>query len=428
MNSRKNDIPGYLYALDGMRALSLIFIVMFHTFQQSWIFYNLKIGPNKYLFNFEIFQRYGYVAIDSFFVLSGFCLFYPIARDMFSESKFQGWKNFFIKRARRIYPAYIIALLFTVIVPTFSYVGGMYDPKNFLSTARNIIMHLLFIHNFDSATLGTTIGTAWTMSVEVQFYLLFPLICIPFRKKPVLTAIGMIFTAVILRLLLMMNINISPAQISAITPIYFDVFAFGMISAYFVVYIRNKVNYIGKLKLCMTIISALCIFTVYGYIKWLGKASFPQGIGSDVYFRFLYRGIFSALIALFLLTACFSYGFWEKKIWGNKFFVFLSSISYTVYLWHQNIYIFLKNHNIPYTTQNPVMNDRNAMDGLTLICLSASVIIGVLVTNYIETPIVKYGFKGSLIRLSEKLHITEHNKSAETSLAKNKKVKKQNAK
>ena len=65
-NSRQSDIPGYLYALDGMRAISLIFIVIFHTFQQSWIFYNLKISPDKYLFNFEIFQRYGYVAIDSF--------------------------------------------------------------------------------------------------------------------------------------------------------------------------------------------------------------------------------------------------------------------------------------------------------------------------------------------------------------------------
>ena len=98
-NSRQSDIPGYLYALDGMRAISLIFIVIFHTFQQSWIFYNLKISPDKYLFNFEIFQRYGYVAIDSFFVLSGFCLFYPIARSMFGECEFRGWKNFFIKRA-----------------------------------------------------------------------------------------------------------------------------------------------------------------------------------------------------------------------------------------------------------------------------------------------------------------------------------------
>lgn len=424
MKNRKNDIPGYLYALDGMRALSLIFIVIFHTFQQSWIFYNLKIGPNKYLFNLEIFQRYGYVAIDSFFVLSGFCLFYPIARDMFGESKFGGWKNFFIKRARRIYPAYVITLLVAVLVPSFSYVGGMYDPKSFLSTARNVIMHLLFIHNFDSRTLGTTVSTAWTMSVEVQFYLLFPLLCIPFRKKPVLTGIGMIITAVILRLALLMNTNISPPIISAITPVYFDVFAFGMLSAYFVVYARNKIKCIDKLKLQMTIISALSILASLGYMYWLRGASFPQGASSDVYFRFLYRGIFSALIALFLFTACFSCSFWERKIWGNKFFVFLSSISYTVYLWHQNIYIFLKAHNIPYTTSNPVMDDRAAMDGLTLLCLSSSVIIGILITNYIEAPIVKYGFKGSIAKLGEALHLIEPSKEPKVP-AHNKKNKKQ---
>ena len=402
-DTRQDRISGYLYALDGLRAISLILIVMFHTFQQSWIFYNIKIGGNKYLFSLELFQRYGYIAIDSFFVLSGFCLFYPIARDMFGESKFGGWKNFFIKRARRIYPSYIIVLLVAVLVPSFSYVGGMYDPKSFVSTARNVIMHLLFIHNFNAQTLGTMVSTSWTMSVEVQFYLLFPLLCIPFRKKPLLTGIGMIAVGVILRLILLISINISPAIISAITPIYFDVFALGMLSAYFVVYARNKIKCMDKLKLCMTIISALCIFTAVGYTCWLRSAKAPQGYSADVYFRFLYRGLFSALIALFIFSACFSYGFWEKKIWGNKFFVFLSSISYTVYYWHQNIYLFLKNNNIPYTTQNPVMNDRAAMDGLTFLCLTASVIIGVIVTKYIEGPIVKYGYKGSFIKLREML-------------------------
>lgn len=409
-DTRQDRISGYLYALDGLRAVSLILIVIFHTFQQSWIYYNLKIGPNKYLFNLEIFQRYGYVAIDSFFVLSGFCLFYPIARDMFGESKFGGWKNFFIKRARRIYPSYVIILLVAAFVPSFSYAGGMYDPNSFVSTARNIIMHLLFIHNFDPKTLGTTVCTAWTMSVEVHFYLMFPLLCIPFKKKPVLTGIGMIAVGVILRLALLTRTNISPPIISAITPTYFDVFALGMLSAYFVVYARNKIKCMDKLKLCMTIISALCIFTAVGYIYWLRGAKAPQGYSADVYFRFLYRGLFSALIALFIFTACFSYGFWERKIWGNRFFVFLSSISYTVYYWHQNIYIFLKNHNIPYTTQNPVTNDRAAMEGLTLICLASSIIIGVIVTKYIEAPIVKYGFKGSFVKLGERLGLSAANK------------------
>lgn len=398
-NSREESIPGYLYALDGLRAVSLLLVVMFHTWQQSWIFYNLRLDADTYLFNLEIFQRYGYVAIDSFFVLSGFCLFYPVARDMFGESKFGGWKNFFIKRARRIYPSYVIMLIVLVIFPVMSI--GSYNPHNAADVAKHFFMHFFFIHNLDGAVLGSMISTAWTMCVEVQFYVLFPLICIPFRKKPVLTFLGMAVAGLGLRLAM---ITYAPDIMAyqAIPPVYLDVFGFGMISAYFVVYTRNRLKNIDKMKLLMTLTSAACIVAGIGYIFWLSHMHMPDGVaGGDHYFRFLYRGLFAALIAGFIFTACFSYNFWEKKIWGNKFFVFLSSISYTVYLWHQNIYILLKNINVPYSTAEPVMTDRAAMEGLTLICLASSIIIGVIITKYIENPICRYGYKGCALKIRD---------------------------
>ena len=399
-NSREERIPGYLYALDGLRAISLILIVIFHTWQQSWIFYNLRLNENKYLFNFELFQRYGYVAIDTFFVLSGFCLFYPIARSMFGESKFSGWKNFFIKRARRIYPSYILMIIIVMIFPVLA--DAYYANGGIAYMAKHFFFHFFFIHNFDSATLVSTSATAWTMPMEVQFYVLFPLICIPFRKKPVLTFIGMAAVTVALRLILLCTIDISPRITQAITPTYFDVFGFGMLSAYFVVYARNKLKNIDKLKPFMTLISIACIAAGIGYMYWLSHMRLPDGVaGADVYFRFLYRGLFAAIMAGFIFTACFSYDFWEKKIWGNRFFIFLSSISYTVYLWHQNLYVFLKRVNIPYSTSDPVMNDRPAMEGMTLLCIASSIIIGVLVTKYIENPICKYGYKGCALKIRD---------------------------
>lgn len=400
-NSRQDKIPGYLYALDGLRAISLIFVVMFHTWQQSWIYANIQLTPTLKLFDLEIIQRFGYVAIDTFFVLSGFCLFYPIARDMFGESKFTGWKQFFLKRVRRIYPSYIIILAFAVIFPKFSY--AIYDAQNASEVIKHLVSHLLFLHNTSDKTIMSMVPTAWTMSVEVQFYLLFPLICIPFKKKPVLTFLAMAILGQALRMYLIGTINVSPQITQAITPTYIDVFGFGMLSAYFVVYARNKLKNIDSLKLCMTIISALCIFLAVCYMYWLKGAQFPKGHSADVYFRFLYRGFFSALIALFIFSACFSYDFWQRKIWGNKFFVFLSSISYTVYLWHQNLYILLKNVNIPYSAKNPVMQDRAAMEGMVFICISASLIIGVLVTKYVENPISKYGYKGCILKIADSL-------------------------
>lgn len=394
--SRQERIPGYLYAPDGLRAVSLILIVMFHTWQQSWIYYNLKLDADTYLFNFEVFQRYGYVAIDAFFVLSGFGLFYPIARDLLGESKFGGWKNFFVKRARRICPSYFLMLIILLIFPVLSWVTDSISDSS--EIAKHFFSHVFFVHNLGESTQGSMISTAWTLPIEVQFYLIFPLLCIPFRKKPVLTFIAMFAAGLGIRLTLLCCTDITNMVIQAIPFAYLDVFGCGMISAYFVVYARNKLKQIDRIKLLMTLMSVACIVAGIAYIFWLGSVDAP---GGDVYFRFLYRGLFAAVIAGFLFTACYSYDFWQIKIWGNRFFVFLSSISYTVYLWHQNIYIFLKRVNIPYTTADPVMNDRHAMEGMTLLCVVSSIIIGVIVTKYIENPIYKYGYKGCALKIRD---------------------------
>lgn len=408
--SRQNRIPGYLYALDGLRAVSLIFIVMFHTWQQSWIFYQYRIpGTSHDLFNFVTLQRCGYIAIDSFLVLSGFCMFYPIARDMFGESKFGGWKNYFIKRARRIYPSYIFMLIILLLVPKLSYAC---NTRSLHDVLRHYIPHLLFIHTWNAQTHGSTISTAWFLGLECQFYVLFPFICIPFRKKPVLTFSAMVLFSLILRLILISYADMNNVVVQSLMPAYIGVFGWGMLTAYFVVYARNnRAAIMQKLKPFMTIISALCLFLAICFIYWMCDSIFPAGENKDNIFRFIYRDIFDALIAGFIFTACFSYGFWEKKIWGNRVFVFLSSISYTVFLWHQNIYIFLKNINFPHSDMNPVMNDRPAMAKMTIICLASSVIIGWLVTEFIETPIVRYGYKGCFNKLASGLHIKSGNKT-----------------
>lgn len=389
---RERRISGYLPALDGVRVLSLMLIVMFHTWQQTWISYSLRLNATTNLFNFEIFQRYGYVAIDTFFVLSGFCLFYPVARDMFGERRFGGWRNYFVKRLRRIYPVYALMLLVLLLFPAMSWTtNNISDPREL---ARHFLSHLLFVHNFSEATIGSTISTAWTLAIEAQFYLLFPLICVPFRRRPAATFCGMALISVGLRLFMLSRFEMNKMVYQAIPFEYLDVFGFGMLSAYGVVWARNRVKGIHRLRLPMTLLSLACAGAGIGYIYWL-RAMASRGLtGGDVCFRFLYRGLFAAVMALLIFSLCYSYDFWQRKVWGNRFFAFLSSISYAVYLWHQNIYILLKRLNIPYSTMDPVMSDRHAMDGLTLLCLSSSLLIGWLLTKCVEGPIVKYGYAG----------------------------------
>lgn len=87
------EFSAYLPALDGLRAVSTILIFSFHMWQQSWISYRLQLTDKIWLFNLEPLQRYGYVVLDAFYVLSGFCLFYPVAREMFGGVQKAGFKN-----------------------------------------------------------------------------------------------------------------------------------------------------------------------------------------------------------------------------------------------------------------------------------------------------------------------------------------------
>lgn len=388
-SGRAGSIPGYIYALDGVRAVSIMLIFIFHSWQQSWISYQIRLPNGKFLFNLDIFQRYGYLAIDSLFVLSGFCLFYPVARAMFGETNLIKWKTFYKKRVMRIVPAYWLMLIILLLVPNLSYTT--FDIHSASDLFKHFASHAVFLHGLSSETIGSVISTAWTLPIEVGFYLIFPLVAVVFRKKPVFTFLGLFVVSQCFRLYLAFNFG-TGTEIQAIPLGYLDVFGVGMLSAYFVVYARNKLD-MSRLKWFMTALSVACLFGVYYFMKWMNVNSIG-GFDSVTYFRWFFREILCVIIALFLFSATFSIDLWNRKILGNRFFVFISAISYSFYLWHQNINIFLKKIRVPYTTVNPVMNDRAAMDGYVLLSIVISLAIAVTSTYLIEMPIAKYGFKG----------------------------------
>lgn len=383
---------GYIPALDGLRALCAILIFAFHNWQQTWLSAKFTIGG--FTFNLEPLQRYGYIAIDAFFVMSGFCLFYPIARSMFGECGQTGWKEFYIKRIRRIVPAYYFMLIVLLFVPVLSY--NIYDVNNAADVAKHFGLHALFLHVYDPSTQGSVISTAWTLGIEAAFYAVFPFIAYVFKKKPVLVFAGMFVLSQLLRL----NAASEPRidMFVMVNPLlYLDIFGCGMLSAYAVVYVRHKVRITASMSGILTVISILCLVGVYMYMLWMGSVRM-EGMDAQSYHRLLYRWILAWLFALFIFAAAYSAKMWQK-FWGNKFFVFMSGISYSFYLWHQNIHIALKKLHIPYTTADPVMNDKTAMAWFLVISIILSLAIASFSTYCIEKPVVKYGFKGCAVKI-----------------------------
>lgn len=391
--NRQASIPGYLSPLDGVRAIATILIFVHHLWQQSWIGYSIKLTESSYLFNFWKLQQYGYIAIDILFVLSGFCLFYPVARAMFGETKETSIKTFYLKRARRIWPAYTVLLIIMLIFPIFAY--AVPGKGQIGLTLKHYLSHMFFIHNFFPETIGSTISTAWTMPIEVQFYILFPFICMFFKKKPVLSFAAILIITQCIRMYYCANFDADPFN-QGITFLYIDIFAWGMLSAYFVVYARNKWKNIDKLAWLMTAICIACLYAIWQYILWMDAAQV-----NGLYFRMMTRAILCGVVAVFLFASCYSIKLLQKKILGNKFFVFISTISYSFYLCHQNINIFLKRVNVPYTTVSPVMHDRHAMAGYSFLAIILSLIVAVILTYFVELPIAKYGYKGYFKRIPQ---------------------------
>lgn len=122
------------------------------------------------------------VAVKSFFVVSGFLIF-------MSYENSHTIKSYFLKRARRVYPAYFFVVVFCVI---FGYLFSTYSLNNYWSfdLLKYTLANLLFLGFlspnlpgvFESNQLQAVNGALWTLKIEVMFYLFVPLAVMAFRR------------------------------------------------------------------------------------------------------------------------------------------------------------------------------------------------------------------------------------------------------
>jgi peptidoglycan/LPS O-acetylase OafA/YrhL len=155
--------------LDYARGIAILVVFVFHCFgavfnyfEPPWNGWFLDMSVSKtYLALFPLsLGRYG-VAV--FFVVSGFC----IHLSFYQQGK--NWRDFFTRRFFRIYPPYFSPLVFfslLILTKSLIYRGGWHQ----------FWTHLLLFHNFDKLTFYGVNPSFWSIAVEVQLYLLYPLL------------------------------------------------------------------------------------------------------------------------------------------------------------------------------------------------------------------------------------------------------------
>jgi len=158
------DIKRHIPELDGLRGIAVALVVLWHSRPEPVAMF----GPMPFLFKA---LELGPAGVDLFFVLSGF-LITGILLDTKGFPSFFG--TFYMRRALRILPLYFfaVAAFFWVELPFLHRVGGADI------SSREQWWYWLFLMNWHDAAghISTNLGAFWSLGVEEQFYLFWPLI------------------------------------------------------------------------------------------------------------------------------------------------------------------------------------------------------------------------------------------------------------
>lgn len=167
----------YLPEIDGLRFLAVFWvaIVMHTTNYLDEKFYNSELIGTGYWRWFILEGTHG---MYLFFMISGFILSLPFAKTFLTSGPKVDLKRYYLRRLTRLEPPYIIALLIFFLAHVFvlnKYAAGELVPSFFAS--------LVYSHELLFNQHSLIMPVAWSLEIEVQFYLLAPLLCTIFVIK-----------------------------------------------------------------------------------------------------------------------------------------------------------------------------------------------------------------------------------------------------
>lgn len=188
-------------AINAWRGIAALLVAYFHCRQVTWIgmhqFHRMSpaMDANTVVSYLTFPIAWGSAGVPIFFVISGYCIHRAMARRLIANpSAPLDSGNFLLRRFARIYPVLLAALLLTLALDSLS--------TTFLPVSRKInpfdvhafAVNLLSLQGIAGKTFGSN-GALWTLSIEMQFYLVYPLLIALRRRigmRDVLIFVGLV--------------------------------------------------------------------------------------------------------------------------------------------------------------------------------------------------------------------------------------------
>ncbi|MEZ0156080.1 MAG: acyltransferase family protein [Candidatus Reddybacter sp.] len=336
--------PAYRPEIDGLRALAVVSVLIFHL-NPAWL-------PG------------GFIGVDIFFVISGFLITSIISKEL--RRKEFSFSAFYARRAKRIFPA-----LFTVLIlcSLFAYISLPPDDyKSFFKALRYVFLQFGNVHfsqevdYFAQGLSPSPLLHTWSLGVEEQFYLLWPLLLalsykwLPQTLRPLLYLLALVSSLIASQILLSLDAK----------------------QSYYMVYSRGWELLLGGLlafgklpeirqKRSADMASIIALLVMLGCMLSYAERDFPG----------LKALLPVAAAALFIHSANLHTGLGHRLL-SSRPTLIIGLYSYSLYLWHWPLISFTKTLT------------GGALSSLSIIIITlACFLLAALTYKFVEQPFLK---------------------------------------
>jgi len=340
----------YRPEIDGLRAIAVGAVILYHA--QITIF---GVQPFKG----------GFIGVDIFFVISGYLITSIILKELLTTGLFS-FKYFYERRIRRILPA----LLFVMLI-SLPFAWMVLLPTSFLDFSKSILYSLGFSSNFYFHYSGQQYGAengllkpflhTWSLSVEEQYYVLFPVVLLVsfkyFRKYLVhILVVGFIISLGIAEW--------TSRNYPSISFYFIHTRMWELIAGSILAYFEITLGYRSKNQTLNLLLPGIGLFLIGHSILFFNDEMFHPSFYT-----------LSPVIGVCLIIWFANRDELITKLLSTKLFVGIGLISYSLYLWHYPIFAF--NRITFFTNANPLME---------IFLMSSLLIISISSYLFVEKP------------------------------------------
>jgi peptidoglycan/LPS O-acetylase OafA/YrhL len=315
-------------ALDGLRGIAIVSVLVFHFTMYAPHSLTLVFADRV----FHRFSQAGWIGVDLFFVLSGF-LITGILYDTRGQDHY--FTNFYARRVLRIFPLYYASLLiFTIVLPCLFPAHPALDyPKH------HSLWYWTYLANVRIAAAGWpesgSIAHFWSLAVEEQFYLVWPVIVLLLRRRQLMgLCFACVFCALALRAALLWG-GYEEASF-VLTPARMDSLAAGGLLA-LAVREPGALEWVTRCARPVTLGLGFCLGSIFLWRRGLSSEDPVIAAGGLTLLAFFFAG----LVAVAVTSPANSY---LGRIFQSSALRFFGRYSYGLYVFHHPL-LFLKPEN-----------------------------------------------------------------------------------